>query len=335
MPTSMITTPGEPGVLFLAPHAPAPLEAAVPFVVDDPAVQKELAERVADWHDPGTDRALAGATARSGHRGLRQSLPRGLVDLNRGWRGRPEEKETLFGKGALDQWVRVHLREGAEEQLHAWYRSAMAEIRAAARGCRALVELHSYGDLGSTYDRLAGGRPNRRSEVSVVHGAPWASAFPVGLSRLIPASLRGTPWRVEGALGHRLADHHLTLGPSPYPQVLPWTVSGRFLAERWFRWLGARGVLETEVVERLSDLAWTDEQSGEVDAAATGRPTELPWPGVADLAARLGAWSHEGGELGDAFMAETGTFTLGVELRMDRIDRAEAFGAAVAEAATA
>ncbi|MCA9489420.1 MAG: hypothetical protein KC621_05840, partial [Myxococcales bacterium] len=295
----------------------------------------ELEARVEDWHDPGTDVALAAATAHSGQHGLKQSLPRGLLDLNRGWRGRPEEKETLFGKGTLDQWVRANLRPGAEDELHAWYVEALAEVRAAARGARGLVELHGYGDLGSTYDRMAGGRPNRRSEVSVVHGAPWASPFPIGVARLVPASLRGTPWAVEARLGEQLARRGLALGPSPYPSILPWTVSARFLVERWFSWLARIGRLDAEVARRLSDLAWTDELSTELDAAVTGEATAHAWPGVRQLADVIGAWTHEGADLADTFAKEDGTFTLGVELRCDRVDRATDFGEAVADAVTA
>jgi hypothetical protein len=311
---------GAPTTLFVAPHAPSPLEAVRALVRDEPAVQRELAERVADWHDEGTDVALDAATRRSGQRGLRPRMPRGVVDLNRGWRGRPEAVETLFGKGALDQWVRANLVPGAEPQLEAWYRSAMAEIRAAAAGVRVLVELHSYGDLGSTYDRNAGGRPMRRSEAAVVHGAPWASAFPVGLARFIPANLRGTPWALEARVGASLADRGIAVGPSPYPTLLPWTISARFLAERWFSWLGRSARLPAGLAAELADLAWTDEQA------------EVDHPALLDLAAALGAWSHDGAGLADAFAVEDGSATLGVELRIDLRGHAGAFGEAIADA---
>jgi hypothetical protein len=247
-------------------------------------------------------------------------MPRGVVDLNRGWKGRQEQVETLFGKGALDQWVRANLVPGAEPRLEGWYRAAMAEIRAAAADVPVLVELHSYGDLGSTYDRNAGGRPMRRSEAAVVHGAPWASAFPVGLSRFVPANLRGTPWTLEARVGASLADRGIAIGPSPYPTLLPWTISARFLAERWFRWLGRSGRLPTDLAARLADLAWTDEQA------------EPEHPALTELTAALGDWSHAGARLADGFAVEDGSATLGVELRVDLVRHAAAFGEAVADA---
>lgn len=57
-----------------------------------------------------------------------------------------------------------------------------------------------YGDLGSTYDRLRGGRPLRRSEAAVVLSTPWATQLPVGLARLLPGDLRGTPKARENAV---------------------------------------------------------------------------------------------------------------------------------------
>ncbi|MEQ1570141.1 MAG: N-formylglutamate amidohydrolase [Myxococcota bacterium] len=313
---------GPSTALFVAPHAFAPLEAAIGWIEDDPAIRAAFAERVDDWHDLGTLEALDAATARARAPGLRTSVPRALVDLNRGWRGREEKVETLFGKGAVDAWVRQHLRVGAQEEVEEWYRAALAEVRAAAAGARVLVELHSYGDLGSTYDRNSGGRPMLRPEASVVYGAPWATAYPVGLSRLVPASLRGTRWQMEARLGAALAVHGIELGPSPYPILLPWNLSARFLAERWFRWLGASGRLPERTAARLADLAWTDEQAEVVD--------ELP--GAAGLATELTAWSHHGAELVAAFHEQDGSGTLGVELRIDLRDRAPAFGEAVAEA---
>jgi hypothetical protein len=176
----------------------------------------------------------------------------------------------------------------------------------------------------------AGGRPLRRSEAAVVHGAPWGTAFPVGVSRLIPANLRGTSFDIEARVGRALESHRIRLGPSPYPPLLPWTVSARFLADRWFRWLGRTGRLPEEVAARLSDLAWTDEQHPEVDLAATAARPE--WDGVHELARVIGAWSHEGADLADAFLHEEGVFTVGIELRIDLRDRAADFGEAVADA---
>jgi hypothetical protein len=319
---SLVHLRGRSGVLFVAPHAVAPLEAAADLVLAGADVQRELALRIADWHDLGTLEALDAATARSGYTGLRPSLPRGLVDLNRSWRGRAEERESLLGKSAVDQWVRQHLRPGAESTIAAWYRAAMAEVRAAAREASGLVELHSYGDLGSTYDRQAGGRPVCRAEVAVVHGAPWVTAYPVGLSRLLPANLRGTPWRIEARVGAALVRRGLTPAPGPYPAQLPWTLSARFLAERWFRWLGRTARLPVETAERLADLAWTDELA------------EVEQDDTRALARALDAWTHEGSRLAETFSAEEGSFTLGIELRNDRLADAAAFGEAVAEVLT-
>ena len=55
------------------------------------------------------------------------------------------------------------------------------------------MNLPGYGDLGSTYDLQNGGRPLRRSEAAVVVSTPWATQQPVGLARLLPGDLRGTP----------------------------------------------------------------------------------------------------------------------------------------------
>ena len=55
-----------------------------------------------------------------------------------------------------------------------------------------------YGDLGSTYDLQNGGRPLRRSEAAVVVSTPWATQQPVGLARLLPGDLRGTPKLGDG-----------------------------------------------------------------------------------------------------------------------------------------
>jgi hypothetical protein len=333
--TAMTHRTGRGDVVFVAPHAETGLGDAARHLLPDPEVQAALADRVALWHDGGTLEALEAAVTATGAPGLRPNLPRGLLDLNRGWRGRVEAQETLFGKGALDQWVRARLAPGGEAALEAWYRQAMSEMHAATRGARGFVELHSYGDLGSTYDQQAGGRPVRRSESSCIHGAPWNTAFPVGVARLIPASLRGTPWTREAAIGRALVPVGLTLGPGPYPSLIPWSVTSRFLASRWFGWLGQAGVLPIATTEVLEHLAWTDEQSEAVDrAVATGEePDSLR--GVAALAAMLTRWTHEGADLADRFQAETGVFTVGIELRIDRVDRAEAWGAAVAQAVVA
>jgi hypothetical protein len=330
---SLAVVPGSTLVTLVAPHAHAPAERAVELVIDDPGVQHELLDRIADWHDEGSREALDAANAATGWTALRPTLPRGLVDVNRGWRGRQEEKETLFGKGAVDQWIRASLRPGSLERLESWHRRALDQIRTTSAESRGIVELHSYGDLGSTYDRHAGGRPVRRSEAAVVHGAPWANAYPVGIARLIPASLRGTPWALERLVGDALAGVGINVGPSPYPTTTPWAVSPRFLADRWFRWLGRTGRIPAATADHLATLAWTEEQDEEVDAAAEGTaPEPAHLKGARALARRLGAWSHEGGALGDAFSAEDPSFTLVVELRVDLVERAPEVGAAVARA---
>jgi hypothetical protein len=81
---------------------------------------------------------------------------------------------------------------------------------------------------------------------------------------------------------------------------------------------------------RLAHHAWHDEQAAEVDAVATGGAAETSGlVGVAELAKRMGAWSHDAGDLGRRFLAEDGAFTLVVELRVDRAAEAESFGRAV------
>ena len=319
-------------ILLVSPHATADLAEAVPFVDSDPAIQAELAERVAEWHDAGSGEAMAAAAKHLGAPGLAPILPRGLMDLNRGWKGRVEAKETLFGKGALDAWAAAHLQDGGREALEGWYRAALGQIREAAEGVQGFVEVHSFGDLGSTYDMQAGGRPVRRPQAALIGGTPWASAYPVGLARLLPGDLRGTPWSLERAVTDALHNRDFRVGPGPYPNQGPWSLSARFLADRWFRWLAQTGRLPALTAETLVALAWTDEQDSRLEAVATAaiqEPADLL--GVGDLAKAMGAWSHEAGRLGDLFLSETKAFTLVVELRNDRTANADAFGTAVAE----
>ena len=275
---------------------------------------------------------MAAAARHLGAPGLAPILPRGLMDLNRGWKGRVEAKETLFGKGALDAWAAAHLREGGREALEGWYRAALGQIRAAAEAAQGFVEVHSFGDLGSTYDKQAGGRPVRRPEAALISATPWASAYPVGLARLLPGDLRGTPWPLERAVTDALQVRNFRVGPAPYPTQGPWALSARFLAARWFRWLAQTGRLPMATAETLVALAWTDEQDPRLEAAATGQSEEpADLVGVRDLAKAMGAWSHDAGQLGDIFLSEDKAFTLVVELRNDRTDDAEPFGLAVAE----
>lgn len=324
--------PGHGPILLVSPHATADLAQAVPFVDADPAIQAELAERVAEWHDAGSGEAMAAAAKHLGAPGLAPILPRGLMDLNRGWKGRVEAKETLFGKGALDAWAAAHLQLGGREALEGWYRAALGQIRENAEGVKGFVEVHSFGDLGSTYDMQAGGRPVRRPQAALIGGTPWASAYPVGLARLLPGDLRGTPWPLERAVTDALQSRDFRVGPGPYPNQGPWSLSARFLADRWFRWLAAAGQLPNQTAATLVALAWTDEQDPRLEAVATGQaeePAELL--GVRQLAQAMGGWSHDAGRLGDQFLSEAKVFTLVVELRNDRTADAEAFGTAVAE----
>ena len=328
----LLTVPGGGPILLVAPHATAALAQAVPFVDADAAIQAELAERVADWHDAGSGEAMEAAAKHLGAPGLAPILPRGLMDLNRGWKGRVEAKETLFGKGALDAWAGAHLQEGARDALESWYRAALGQIRAAAEAVDGFVEVHSFGDLGSTYDMQAGGRPVRRPEAALITATPWASAYPVGLARLLPGDLRGTPWALEKAVTDALLRRGFRAGPGPYPTQGPWALSPRFLAARWFGWLVRRGLLPAQTAQTLVNLAWTDEQDPRLEAVATGQaeePEDLR--GVRDLAQAMGAWSHDAGRLGDQFLSEDKAYTLVVELRNDRVADAEAFGLAVAE----
>jgi hypothetical protein len=316
-------------VLLVAPHGTAPLAAAQPLVHDDDDTQRTLAERVADWHDEGSAEALEAAAAALGAVGFRPTVPRAVLDLNRGWRGRAEAAETLFGKGALDAWTGARLRPGAAEALQLHHAAALATLAEASRGVQGFVELHSYGDLGSTYDRNAGGRPVRRAEAAIVDATPWASAHPVGLARLLPGDLRGTPWPLVRELGDALTARGFAPGPSPYPSQGPWALSTRFLAARWFGWLGRTGRVPEACAGALAELAWTDEQSPALDAALDGGgPAALD--GVRDLARLTGAWSHEAGDLGRRFLTEDGAFTVVAELRVDRAEEGPAFGEAVA-----
>ncbi len=318
-------------VLLVAPHATAPLLPAQPFVQPDPAVQSEFAAHVAEWHDAGSAELLEACGVALGCTTVRSRLPRGLLDLNRGWRGRVEEQETLFGKGAVDRWVGERLQPGALADLEKLYRDAMAAIRAAGQGTRGIVELHSYGELGSTYDQLNGGRPVRRAQVALVDSVPWRTARPVGLAKLIPGDLRGLPWPLHRQLGDALASAGLQLGPHPYPSQAPWTLSSRFLAERWFQWLAATGLLPAAAAARLADLAWSDEQHPDIDAAITANGVQV-LDGTADLAQVTLAWDGRASQLAERFLAETGAFATTVELRLDLIEHADAAGIAVAKA---
>ncbi len=318
-------------VVLVAPHATAPLAPATGYIQADPEIQAQFAAHVAEWHDAGSAEVLQACGLALGATTVKAGLPRGLLDLNRGWRGRVEEQETLFGKGAVDRWVGERLNPGALEQLGGLYHGAMTQLRQAARGTRGIVELHSYGELGSTYDQLNGGRPVRRAAMAIVDSVPWRSARPVGLARLIPGDLRGLPWSLHRRLGDELAAAGLALGPHPYPAQAPWTLSGRYLAERWFQWLAATGRLPAATAERLGELAWSDEQHPDLDRTIAGEAV-LGLEGAQEIAQITLAWDAQASRLAEQFLAETGAFATTVELRLDLIDQAEAVGQAVARA---
>ena len=50
---------------------------------------------VKEWHDEGSGEAFEVACAKLSAQGFRPILPRGLMDLNRGWKGREEAAESL------------------------------------------------------------------------------------------------------------------------------------------------------------------------------------------------------------------------------------------------
>ena len=125
-------------VLLVAPHATSPLGAAAGCFVATDDVQAALRARVADWHDEGSGEAMIAAADVLGAPGAHPTLPRGVLDLNRGWKGRAEAKETLFGKGALDAWTVANLIPGAEGDLELWYREALGQLAGASAGARGM-----------------------------------------------------------------------------------------------------------------------------------------------------------------------------------------------------
>ena len=188
----------------------------------------------------------------------------------------------------------------------------MDQLRQSSRNSRGFVEIHSYGDLGSTYDRQNGGRPLRRSEAAVVLSTPWATQRPVGLARLLPGDLRGTPKVLERILDLELEKQGFKLGPSPYPIQGPWAISTRFLAACWFRWLAEKGHLPQETAEHMAMLAWVNEHDSEAEAVATGKvPEHGKFRGIRDLAVKMGEWSHAASNLGEVFQEEGQEFHLG------------------------
>lgn len=322
----LLVYPGAGPVVFVAPHAAASV-AGVRHLFR-PEEHEALDARVADWIDEGSLEALDAAHAVSGAPAARPSLPRAIFDLNRG-EVRPGVKETLFDKGALDDWTSTRLSPEGADALRVIHRAQIATLRELCEGRTGLVELHSYGELGSTYDQLNGGRPVRRAEACIVESMPWATATPLGLARLVPGDLIGCPWRMRRRIGDALAEYGIELGPSPYPRQGPWTLSARLLASRWFGFVAARGLLPAETAAWLDDRVWgVDAMNPRIDAAAAGQP-DPALPGLDTFARRIGAWSREPSELGAEFLAETGTLAFGVELRLDLAPRADQVGMAV------
>jgi len=330
LPTSasapLLVHPGTGPVVFVAPHAAASV-ASVRHLFR-PEEHVELDARVADWIDEGSLEALDAAHAVSGGPAARPSLPRAIFDLNRG-EVRPGVKETLFDKGAVDDWTTARLTPDAAEALRAIHRAQIATLRELCDGRTALVELHSYGELGSTYDQLNGGRPVRRAAACIVESMPWTTATPLGLARLVPGDLIGCPWPIRRRIGDALADQGIELGPSPYPRQGPWTLSARFLASRWFDFIAARGLLPDATAAWLKDRVWgVDAMNPRIDAAAAGQP-DPELPGLDTFSRHIGAWSREPSELSAEFLRETGTLAFGVELRLDLAPRADLVGMAV------
>eukprot|EP00435_Cladocopium_sp_Y103_P060626 s376_g22.t1 len=319
-------------VLLVAPHATAELEEVGPFIQGWPDNKLEVAEEMNEWHDEGSGEAFEAACRKLGAPGFRPVLPRGLMDLNRGWKGRErDEKETLFSKGAISAWGLEHLHPDALEPLEERYRGALEKLREASKNLKGFVEMHSYGDLGSTYDLQNGGRPLRRSEAAVVVSTPWATQQPVGLARMLTKAHPRK--KLERLVDLELEKQGFKLGPSPYPIQGPWAISTRYLAARWFRWLAEKGHLPMETAEHMAMLAWVNEQDAEAEAVATGKvPEHGKLRGIRDLAVKMGEWSHSASNLGEVFQQEAKCFTLVIEMRCDLAPRAEAFGLAIAEA---
>lgn len=306
-------------ILCIAPHAIVPTDDAVlallrPELRDDPRVQAEARE----WEEAGVIEARDAFIEASGALTAPvPTLPRWICDLNRPWEG---TGDTLLGKPAVPLPIRPWLRDGALDELHAIYRADLLAVRRLAD--TTLVEPHSYGALGSTFDQAGRGRPVARPATALIVGAPWRTAHPTGLARLIPPTLDATPWGLQVAVGDALDAAGLTPGLNPYGTLLPWGLSTRALASAWFRFLAAEGELSQATAQHLEDLAWSDSPAAEA-------PT---LPGTAALIDRLEHWGHDSATLADRFRASTPAVILVAELREDlaRAGRAADFGQALA-----
>lgn len=324
-------------ILCIAPHAIVPTDGRVLDLVredlrDDPRVMEEARE----WEEAGVieardamNGALGGAST-----GIPRlpRLPRWICDLNRPWSGRAGEEQSLLGKPAVPLGVRGWLREGALDDIHALYAADLEEARHLAAQARGIVEPHSFGALGSTFDAAGRGRPVARPATAIIVGAPWRTAHPTGLARFIAPTLDATPWPLQVAVGDALDAAGLTPGLNPYGSLLPWGLSMRALAAEWFRYLAESGALPADTARRLEDLAWGDVFDPMLDADEPGLE------GAAGLRDRLERWGTEGAELVQGFRAtRPGWFILAVELREDiaRAGGGADFGRALARGVAA
>lgn len=308
-------------VFLITPHAGGDFARGRSFYQD--GLDAELADRFEDWHEGGAAGVAVALSDVLGRPTTQVGLPRDVVDLNRPLLSEPPAVETLFGKSAIDGWTRARLRPGAEAELRAYYAASMAEIRAASRSARLFVEVHEYGEKGSTYDQQgAERRPFRRPACALIPGTPWSTSDLSslrGIERLLPANLAGLPWPLELAVGARLRPPFIP-GTSPYPTRTPWALSSRFLAAGFFAWAGQAGVIPVAAAAALADRAWGDPFDG------------APVDGTEELAARVAEWKGDGGAgLVDRFNVEARLATMVIEIRNDLRADAAALGRQVGE----
>lgn len=308
-------------VFLITPHAGGDFARGRTYYQD--GLDTELADRFEDWHEGGAAAVAVAMSEVLGVPSVQVGLPRDVVDLNRPLLVEPPAVETLFGKSAIDAWTRGRLRPGAEAELRAYYAASMAEIRAASASARVFVEIHEYGEKGSTYDQQgAERRPFRRPPCALIPGTPWSTSDLSslrGIERLLPANLAGLPWPLELAVGNALRPPFIP-GTSPYPTRTPWALSSRFLAAGFFAWAGRAGVLPAAAAAALADRAWGD--------PLVGPAIE----GTEALAARVAEWKGDGGAgLVDRFNEEAGVATMVIEIRNDLRADAAALGRQVGE----
>ncbi len=307
---------------LVTPHAGAAPDSGFRFY--SPEFHAELPARFDDWYERGAEIA-AGACARVlGVEVFAAELPRDVLDLGRPYLERPPEVETLFGKSAVDKWSRSRLVDGGAAELRARYYARLAALREASRDSTVMVEVHEYGKKGSSYDQASSSRrPTRRPECAIIPGSPWNTSDLsqlLGLERLLPGSLSGSRAALDLAVLDAVYPAFVP-GPSPYPSRSPWAVSSRFVASRFFRWAGEKGLLPLDTASRLEDAAWGDPLN----------PAWLDLPGASEFAARVNDWAgDEGNDWADDFAREGGAASLVVELRLDQRERAAGFGECLA-----